>query len=687
MSLAGMLTGLLAGCPGTSLSDLGGPCTGTGRGSVAGCRAGLSCDFGRCRERCETSRDCEAGHRCLVGAADGVCSLAAEDTCRAEADCGGGLACDRGECRTACADDGECGTGGTCSGGTCAEPVSMATPDGTACTSDETCGGGSVCALGRCRPSCAAGCNRGTRCLSDMGTLGCELPDEQTCADETDCPDALTCAAGECRTECTASSDCAPGGRCDTTTSTCDEPDSTGRVDAAVRPGEDAWVMRPDSPFPDAPSVSRGPQTQLARAFTANPLASRVDVLPAYLSPPFAGRDIITGSMQAPIGVSLAARPDADMRGVGYVAAVDRTGAARLYRFPGDDPSAAADRSGDLATATNLIDVGLAEDGTAIRGLLVRDRAADVPATQAGWTWSEGGAPTAFDRPRGGLGVYTFGQAAIAGGDRSVGPDQDLRYLVRERERIARGTEPETYEPGAPYFTVLDAGARQVASDATAALFTGDVLNVRALPDFALVWDPDTRASAMLRLREEGGVLRTGFERLGFVDTSDAPPSIAQQALLRTEAVIAVPNGPTTTLHRISCPEPSDCAPAATGTSMVFLPTPGGVTATAIALAPLVGGYALVTADSEGIVVRALGRELEEIPGYDDGMRLESIGDSTLRDGGTYNLLDLEAYAFRQDDAVGDLRSVTLLVAALYYDFTARQARIWVRGVRVTAPT
>ncbi len=675
----GVLLFASAGCPGSSLASLGEACSGTGRGTASGCRAGLTCSFNRCRDRCETSRDCDAGLRCLVGDTGNVCSLPVEDTCRAASDCTSGLECARGECRTQCADDTECGTGGTCASGTCTEPVSVSMPDGSPCTSDEGCRGGSVCALDRCRPSCAAGCDRSSRCLSDMGVLGCSLPDEDTCGGAGDCPGSLSCVAEECRTPCTTDGDCAPGGRC--TMSSCDEPQSMGRIDAAIRPGTDAGIV----PDQDAFLVrldggARGDQTQLATAFTAVPLPSQtVEVLAPYLSPPFSGRDIVLGSMLAPIGVSLTARPDADGRGVGYVGAVDGAGVAHLFRFPGDAPSMATDRSSDLAAATSLVDLALAEDGTAVRALLLRDRSADVPASQAGWTWAEGGAPSAYDRSLGfgGHGVYTFGQAAIAGGVRSIGPDQDLRYLVRERERLEVSTDPVTYEPGNPFLSALDTGRTQAASDATSALFTSDVLTIRALPDFALVWDPETGLSSMLRLREEGGILRTGYERLGFLDATEAAPAIAQQALIRTEAVIAAPNGPSTALHRISCPEPTEC----TSTSMVFLPTPGGTTATATALAPLRGGYALVTVDAEGIVLRALSRELVEIPGYDDGSRLAALGTSTLSDGGSYALMDLDAYAFEQENVDG-ITSVTLLVAALYYNFIARTERLWVGGVR-----
>jgi hypothetical protein len=187
----------------------------------------------------------------------------------------------------------------------------------------------------------------------------------------------------------------------------------------------------------------------------------------------------------------------------------------------------------------------------------------------------------------------------------------------------------------------------------------------------------------MLRLREEGGTLRTSYERLGFLDATDAPPVIAQQHLIRTEALVALPNGPTTTLHQISCPEPSECVSEA----MQFLPTPGGTSATTLAAAPLRNGYALFTVDSEGIVLRVLRRDLSVVPGYDDGRTLEALGTSTLSmDGGTYTLMDLEAYAYAVEDAGGSTQSVTLLVAGLFTNFTSRQMRLWVSGVRVEVP-
>lgn len=672
---------LTAGCPGTSLAPLGGECTRPGRGSAAGCRAGLVCNFGRCREDCESSRDCEAGRRCLASTDGSACSLEMEDMCRGAAECPGDLECARGECRTACEDGAECGVGGTCAGGTCTEPVSMAMPDGSACASDEGCMGGSVCAVGRCRPSCAEGCDRDSRCLSDMGVLGCSLPNENDCTETTDCPEGLVCAGDECRTMCAVDTDCAPGGRC--AMGTCDERTGSGPLDAGPR--RDAPGEIPDAPLPGFDTGPRAAQSELARAFTGHPsMAQTITVLANFLSPSFPTRDIVLGSMQAPIGVSLTARPDADGRGVGYAAAVDGSGAARLYRFSADAPDAAVDRSSELAAATNLIDVALLEDGATVRGLLLRDRSDDMPATQAGWTWEEGAAPSSYDRTLGfgGLGVYNFGSAAIAGGTRSIGPDEDLRYLLRERQRVALGTDPETYEPGPAYLSVLDAGRRQAASDPTAALFMSDVLVLRALPDFALVWDPETRLTAMLRLNEEGGTLRTAYERLGFISEAEAPPAIAQAHLVRSEAYVAIPDGSSTQLHQISCPVAGACVTEA----MAFLPTPGGTSATQLAAAPLRDGVALFTVDSEGIVLRVLRRDLTAVPGYDDGMPLEPLGDGVLRiDGGTYNLMDLEAYAIGQEDA-GGIRSVTLLVSALYTNFTSRQSRIWIGGVRAVVP-
>jgi len=679
---AAIAASLVLGCPGNSLAPLGGECSRPGRGTAAGCRTGLRCSFGRCRDECETSRDCDAGRRCLVSSEGNTCSLEAEDTCRSATDCGGDLECASGECRTSCEDGMECGTGGTCSSGTCAEPVSMSMPDGSPCTSDEGCRGGSLCALDRCRPACSEGCDRGTRCLSDMGTLGCSLPDEDDCSGPTDCPDGLVCAGGECRTECVMDSDCAPGGRC--TMSSCDEPMSVGPADAGPRPDAPSGPI-PDAPLPGFDTGPTAAQSELARAMTGHPsVAQGVTVLANFLSPSFPARNIILGSMQAPIGVSLTARPDADGRGVGYAAAVDGTGAARVYRFSADAPEAAVDRSSELAAATNLIDIALLEDGATVRAMLLRDRSADMPATQAGWVWEEGAAPTPFDRTlgSGGHGVYTFGSAAMAGGTRSIGPDEELRYLVRERERISVGTDPVTYEPGAAFLSVLDAGRRQAASDRTESLFMSDVLVMRGLIDFALVWDPETRLSAMLRLNEEGGTLRTSFERLGFIDPAEAPPVIAQAHLNRAQALVAVPDGSSTTVHQISCPTSAVCVTEAT----MFLPTPGGTSATQLAAAPLRDGYALFTVDSEGIVLRVLRRDLSVVPGYDDGMPLEPLGDGILRiDGGSYNLMDLEAYAIAYED-VGGIRSVTLLVSALYTNFTAMQSRVWIGGVRAVVP-
>ena len=115
--------------------------------------------------------------------------------------------------------------------------------------------------------------------------------------------------------------------------------------------------------------------------------------------------------------------------------------------------------------------------------------------------------------------------------------------------------------------------------------------------------------------------------------------------------------------------------------------TPGGTSATTLAAAPLRNGYALVTVDSEGIVLRVLRRDLSVVPGYDDGRTLEALGTSTLSmDGGTYNLMELEAYAYAVEDAGGSTRSVTLLVAGLFTNFTTRQMRLWVSGVRVEVP-
>lgn len=675
----------LSGCPDTPLSDVGGPCARPGRGSAVGCRGGLTCAYGSCRDACTTSRDCDQGQRCVIGeAATNVCSLPAEASCRSASDCGGSLSCTRGECRTSCESDSEC-LAGTCASGTCAEPVSMVMPDGSACASEESCMAGSVCVLGRCRTSCSSGCEREGRCLA-VG--GCSLPDENDCDETSECTTGLVCGDGECRTSCTADGECGRGGRC--VSGTCDEPMGTGPIDAGsvrIDAGRiDSGRLELDAYFPGFDGGPRGPQTLLASAFTGNPLPSQtVRVLSSWTSPAMSMRDLVAGSRLAPIHVTLTGRSDADGRGVAYIGAVDGTGAARLFRFPGDAPDAAVDRSSELAAATNVIDFALAEDGDRVRGLLIRERSDDSPLLPAGWTWAEGTSPASYDRRVGVFahGVYTFGEAAISGGSRSVGADQDLRFLVRERERIATGDDPVRYMAGAPYFSALDVSARVAASDPTTGLFTSNVLSITALHDFALIWDPDTRQSTMLRLREEGAMLRTSYDRLGFLAATSVPPVIAQQHLLRFQALVAQPSGTQTSLHQISCPVASACVSEATA----LLPTPGGTEATTLAAAPLRNGYALITVDSAGIVLRAIDRDLAVVPGYDAGGMLEPLGASVLSiDGGTYNLMSLRAYAFAVENEGGSLRSVTLLVGGLYADFTARQMRLRVTGVRVELP-
>lgn len=675
--LAAVLASALPACSASSASGEGSACSGTGRST---CSTGLECAAGFCRESCETSRDCDAGRRCLATTDGAFCSLPSEDSCRVgegEDDPCGALVCARGECRTTCESAGDCGTGGACSDGTCVEPISSAQPDGSPCTTDEGCRTGSVCAGGRCRPACASeACDRGNRCLSFEGTLGCSLDDEDACTTSSTCSSDLQCAEGECRTRCDTSADCGPTGTC--TDGTCDEPTSTGRADAGS--SRDAGYYADDVPAFGFDTGPRGAQTQLANLVTASPdITSVVTILDPYLSPTFSAR---TDASRGPTVLTLAAADTSDGHGVGYVGAIDGTERAHLFQFAADAPGAATDVSSSVSDAAPIVGLTLAEDSFRVRGIFLRDRSDDLPDTSAGWLWTSDGGLSPYSRDLGtSYGVYTFGEAGIMGGTRSIGADQTLRIVVNERERIQTATEPfETYAAGEAYLSTLGVVANELARDGS--FFAVDTPRVRSAPDFGLLWDSSARTSRMMRFSETSGSLVTSFDTLSFIGSSTSAPSLAGHPLFRTEAAIAVPNASSTTLHRITCPVSSACSQ----TSSAEVGTPSGGALIAQALATVENGYVLVTGDASGVILRPIGRTLSVIPGYDSGALLEPFTPSSIVEGSTtYALTDVQAYAIDHRTSGGSVQTVTVLVAGLFVG--GSQARVWVGGLHITIPS
>ncbi len=74
------------------------------------CNNPLSCSFGKCHNKCEESRDCESGERCIKdGTGANICQLPEDNGCTYNSDCDRPLVCaiDR-ECRNQCVADVDC---------------------------------------------------------------------------------------------------------------------------------------------------------------------------------------------------------------------------------------------------------------------------------------------------------------------------------------------------------------------------------------------------------------------------------------------------------------------------------------------------------------------------------------------------------------------------------------------------
>lgn len=199
------------------------------------CGSPLVCVFERCHEECETSRDCDAGSRCVQSPQRrNVCQLPDEQACDAAGACPGDQVCGvDGECRDACRSSGECVAEQICSAGTCAD-IAELDDEGrletaeerpttfTPCTFDSDCPAREVCAAGACRAECQldAECAETERCVEQA----CEpLAVTKPCLRNSDCATDQACLAGECRTvppepepACHFDSDCrTPGQHCD----------------------------------------------------------------------------------------------------------------------------------------------------------------------------------------------------------------------------------------------------------------------------------------------------------------------------------------------------------------------------------------------------------------------------------------------------------------------------------------
>lgn len=196
------------------------------------CNAPLVCAFEACHAECESSRDCDAGARCVAAARPyKVCQLEEERACARGSDCAEGLVCGvDGECRDQCLTGNDCVEGQQCVSGTCADTEELddsgaLTPapgkevgaEGAPCVYVSDCSGALLCRGQACLPQCRADrdcptnevCQQ-TRCVPDGSQ-------PLACTYHSDCETERgeRCLGNGCRCMCAEDRDCAAGESCD----------------------------------------------------------------------------------------------------------------------------------------------------------------------------------------------------------------------------------------------------------------------------------------------------------------------------------------------------------------------------------------------------------------------------------------------------------------------------------------
>lgn len=226
---SGLLLAALAGCDSNveekiALAKLAQTCL-----VNSDCSAPLVCAFEACHTECESSRDCEAGARCVAAARPyKVCQLEEERACARTSDCAEGLVCGiDGECRDRCLTDNDCVEDQRCVSGTCADtnelndagrlepaPGKEQGAEGSPCVYVSDCSGALLCRGQACLPQCKADRDcaahelcQDTRCVPDGSEpLACSYHSQ--CATER----GERCLGGACHCLCVEDRDC-PGGQ------------------------------------------------------------------------------------------------------------------------------------------------------------------------------------------------------------------------------------------------------------------------------------------------------------------------------------------------------------------------------------------------------------------------------------------------------------------------------------------
>ena len=175
------------------------------------CNTPLVCAFKTCHDKCQDSRDCPDGQRCLQSDRPfHVCQLPAETGCSSNAQCPTGQVCGiDNQCRDQCKVERDCLALQKCVSGTCADDK-------------ELVDGGLPIAV----------TDAGSTMIPNVGT---------PCTYSSDCPDALLCRNGSCAFECIKTRDCLAGSTCvenHCVAATPEVPDATVRSgDAGIGAG------------------------------------------------------------------------------------------------------------------------------------------------------------------------------------------------------------------------------------------------------------------------------------------------------------------------------------------------------------------------------------------------------------------------------------------------------------------
>lgn len=562
---------------------------------------------------------------------------------------------------------------------------------GSPCDLSSDCASPLVCRNARCRIACleARDCDFGLRCVQSNEGPSCSLPPEEACLTTADCPAGLRCAFGQCRSECVVSEDCTRDGEC--IEGSCQETPS----------GSDAGP-RADGGS-DVPSLDASPCTPAAVITCDNGVLDRCDTNLSMVAPVVTGDSggevtLLAARVYAPMNWGFVDDLDEPLRpevslglsraGFGVVASVD-DGASRflrMRRFSLEDLSPGV--TIDTPNVLGAFSATAGEDGDVVRLFVIRAPAVVGDSSGHAITLDEtspsgmeaGISPS--DPPN-----VTRSRLGYLGGTRSIAVTEvpePHRFLIPETLNVAHAATPDREVIGSvignelgSYRSIDRSMLPRLGDDhvhvsggggTVAVLYTsGDELGLWDVLDTAPSADNDAARPDDLAEHTITGIAGS--------------PAIEQ---LRDDAanthVIAVPVDRDgvgyTQFYEVACPVLGECmAPELRGE----LQSRTGRPPVLVRLARLPGGYALGTLEPRAeaghydVYVRFVLPEagwIELTPNED----LPPLVSDVVGSGWITGDFELRA--------VSDGTVVTIVVAALERNGSARQDRVSTTGFR-----